>query len=67
MAILPIMTFGSWVLEMPARPITDIGERIGTLVDNMFDTMHAAPGVGLAAPQVGVAAQVFARFYSAAV
>ncbi len=64
MAILPIMTFGSWVLEMPARPITDIGERIETLVDNMFETMYAAPGVGLAAPQVGVAEQVFVWSYS---
>jgi len=64
MAVLPIMTFGSWVLEMPARPITDIGDRISTLVDNMFETMAAAPGVGLAAPQIGVAEQVFVWSYT---
>ena len=64
MAVLPIMTFASWVLEMPARPITDIDDRIATLVENMFETMAAAPGVGLAAPQVGVAEQVFIWSYS---
>ena len=58
------MTYGSWVLEMPARPITDINERISGLVDDMFETMTAAPGVGLAAPQVGVAEQVFVWSYS---
>src|SRR5690606_9298531 len=46
-------------LHSPARPVTDFDDRLRYLVDDMVETMHAAPGVGLAAPQVGVGLRVF--------
>jgi peptide deformylase len=51
--ILPIRTFGDPVLREPARPVSAITPEIRALVDDMFATMHAAQGVGLAAQQVG--------------
>jgi peptide deformylase len=59
MAVLPIVITGDPVLHSPARPVTDFDERLRALVDDMAETMHAAPGVGLAAPQVGVPLRVF--------
>lgn len=47
------------MLHHPASPVTDFGDELRTLVDDMFDTMAAAPGVGLAGPQVGVGLRVF--------
>ncbi|HYR26858.1 MAG TPA: peptide deformylase [Thermoanaerobaculia bacterium] len=53
--ILPIRKFGDDVLRDPATPVTEIDAALQKLIDDMIDTMYAAPGVGLAANQVGVA------------
>lgn len=47
------------MLHRPARPVVDFDGALQTLIDDMIQTMHAAPGVGLAAPQVGVGLRVF--------
>ncbi|HSN68989.1 MAG TPA: peptide deformylase [Thermoanaerobaculia bacterium] len=54
MAVLPIVKYGDPVLRKPTERITTIDARIQKLIDDMVDTMYAAPGVGLAANQVGV-------------
>ena len=53
MAQLDIVTLPDPVLRRKARPVTDYGPALQTLVDDMVETMRLAPGVGLAAPQVG--------------
>ena len=58
MAILPIRKYGDDVLRDPAKPIDTIDAALQKLIDDMIDTMYAAPGVGLAANQVGVARQL---------
>ena len=55
MAVLPIRKYGDDVLRRPTEPVTEIDGRVQKLIDDMVDTMYAAPGVGLAANQVGVA------------
>ena len=55
MAVLPIRKFGDEVLRMPAQPVTEFDAGLQKLIDDMLETMYAAPGVGLAANQVGVA------------
>ena len=59
MAILPIRVFGDPVLRTVSTPVEEIDERIRRLVKDMIETMYDAPGVGLAAPQVGVGRRVF--------
>lgn len=59
MAVLPIRISGDPVLHFPAAEVTEFDDALRELVADMFDTMDAAPGVGLAAPQVGVALRVF--------
>lgn len=62
MAVLPIVRLGDPVLRAPAAPVAPSDLASGALrrlIDDMIDTMRAAEGVGLAAPQVGVAAQLF--------
>ncbi len=54
MAILPIYTYGDEVLNKVAKPLKKVDEKIQTLIDDMFETMAQANGIGLAAPQVGV-------------
>ena len=54
MAKLKIVKFGEPTLRKVARPVEEITPRIITLLDDMIDTMRAAGGCGLAAPQVGV-------------
>ncbi len=54
MSVLPIRKYGDDVLRKPAEPVTEIDASLQTLIDDMVDTMYAAPGVGLAANQVGV-------------
>lgn len=54
MAVLPIVKYGDPVLRKPTDRITTIDDGIQKLIDDMADTMYAAPGVGLAANQVGV-------------
>jgi peptide deformylase len=57
--ILRIRTLGDPVLREPAKPVTDFGPALQTLFDDMVETMVAAPGVGLAGPQVGVSSRLF--------
>ncbi len=54
MALYPIRTFGDPVLRQKPKPVTDIDAAVQTLVDDMIETMYAAPGVGLAANQIGI-------------
>jgi peptide deformylase len=58
MAILPIRTSPDTILRQKAKKVTSIDESIQKLVDDMIETMHAASGVGLAAPQIGVSLRV---------
>jgi len=57
--IRPILKYGDSGLHAPAAPVKEITEEIQTLIDDMIKTMYAAPGVGLAAPQVGVGLRIF--------
>ncbi len=57
--IRPILRYGAEVLHQPAAPVTDITTETQQLIDDMIQTMYAAPGVGLAAPQVGVPLRIF--------
>ena len=57
--ILPILRWGKPVLHRPTRPVTAFDDELRDLVRNMFATMYAAEGVGLAATQVGVDLAVF--------
>jgi peptide deformylase len=57
--ILEIRKYGDPVLQQRAEPVTEFDDRLRKLVDDMFETMYAAPGVGLAAPQVGVSRRLF--------
>ena len=57
--IRPILRYGADVLHAPAAPIADLTPDIQTLIDDMIQTMYAAPGIGLAAPQVGVPVRLF--------
>lgn len=54
MAIREIITLPHPVLRRKARKVTDFGPELQNLIDDMVETMRAAPGVGLAAPQVNV-------------
>jgi peptide deformylase len=57
--IRPILKYGDDVLHEPAQAVSEVTPDIEQLVDDMIETMYAAPGVGLAAPQVGVPLRVF--------
>jgi peptide deformylase len=57
--IRPILKYGDTTLHERARSVDAVTPDIQRLVDDMIETMYAAPGVGLAAPQVGVALRVF--------
>ena len=59
MAVLPIRITGDPVLHSPASPVTSFDQTLAALVSDMYETMAAAPGVGLAAPQVGVPLRLF--------
>jgi len=52
--IYPIVKYGDPVLEKPAVPITEFDDKLKKLVDDMFESMYEAHGVGLAAPQIGL-------------
>lgn len=58
MAILNILTYPDPELKKICEPVEEVNENIKTLIDNMFETMYDAPGIGLAAPQVGVLKRV---------
>lgn len=57
--ILPIVAFGDPVLKKKAEEITKDYPRLSEIIANMFDTMHNAKGVGLAAPQIGLSIRLF--------
>ena len=54
MSILPIITAPDPRLKLKAKPVAAVDDRIRRLMDDMLETMYLAPGIGLAAPQVGV-------------
>jgi peptide deformylase len=51
--IHPILKYGAAVLETPTQPVEKFDEQLAALVQDMFESMYAAQGVGLAAPQIG--------------
>ena len=57
--IRPILRYGEQVLHRPAAPVGEITPEITQLIDDMIQTMYAAPGIGLAATQVGVGLRIF--------
>jgi peptide deformylase len=59
MALLEIVHYPQPVLLTPGEPVTEFDDDLKRLVKDMFETMYAAPGVGLAAPQVGVSKRLF--------
>ena len=59
MAIRPIVKFGTQVLHKPAKTITEFPDSLEELVQDMLQTMYAAPGVGLAATQIGLDIRLF--------
>lgn len=59
MSIQPIRLFGDPVLTTPASPVENFDKELRTLVKDLIETMHDAPGAGLAAPQIGVPLRVF--------
>ena len=56
--IYPILKYGREVLERPTQPVTAFDEKLAQLVRDMFESMYAAQGVGLAAPQIGIPLQL---------
>ncbi len=58
MAIYPIRTFGDPVLRLETKEVTYVDDVVRTLVQDMIETMYEAPGVGLAANQIGVARKI---------
>ncbi|MFW5926348.1 MAG: peptide deformylase [Myxococcota bacterium] len=59
MSIRPILQYPDKRLRTPGVPVTEFGEEFQRLVEDMAETMYAAPGVGLAAPQLGVSQRLF--------
>jgi peptide deformylase len=55
----PILKLGDAILNDPTRPVDVITPDIEQLIDDMIETMYAAPGIGLAAPQVGASLRIF--------
>ena len=53
MAVLPIVVLGAPILRQETVPVTTVTDELRSLADQMLETMHAASGIGLAAPQVG--------------
>jgi peptide deformylase len=57
--IRPLLRHGAPVLHRPADPVASVTPEIQTVIDDLVQTMYAAPGVGLAAPQIGVPLRIF--------
>ena len=55
----PILRYGERPLHAPAEPVSRFDQTLQALIDDMIQTMYAAPGIGLAAPQVGVPLRLF--------
>lgn len=58
MAVLPIITAPDPRLKLKAKPVAKVNDELRRLMDDMLETMYLAPGIGLAAPQVGVLKRV---------
>jgi peptide deformylase len=54
MSLLPIITIPDTRLKAKCKPLDNVDGRVADLMDNMLETMYKAPGIGLAAPQVGI-------------
>jgi peptide deformylase len=65
MALLEVVKYGDPVLERPGDTVTEFDARLKKLVSDMFETMYASRGVGLAAPQIGVSKRLFVMDCSA--
>jgi len=59
MALMEVVKWPNPILDNPGEPVTDFGDSLKKLVSDMFETMYSAPGVGLAAVQVGVSKRLF--------
>jgi peptide deformylase len=59
MTIMPIRIIGDPVLKTPGSPVDSFDPALAVLSEDMFETMYDAPGVGLAAPQVGLSLRLF--------
>lgn len=57
--IRPILRYGESLLHEPASDVPVVDDDVNRLVEDMIETMYAAPGVGLAAPQVGISKRLF--------
>ena len=57
--ILNIVKYGDPILTRRAQEVTEFDDKLARLIDDMFETMYGAPGVGLAAPQVGLLKRLF--------
>jgi peptide deformylase len=58
-SLLPVRVLGDPILRRIADPVAAVSDDLRRLADNMYETMHAAKGIGLAAPQVGIASRMF--------
>jgi peptide deformylase len=56
--IYPIVKLGDPVLDKPAEKVTKFDDELRKLLDDMFESMYAAHGVGLAAPQIGISRRI---------
>ena len=56
--IRPILKFGEAPLHEPAAEVAELTDEVRNLIDDMIETMYAAPGIGLAAPQIGVSLRI---------
>ncbi len=56
--IREIVKYPDPILQKPTEPVTEFNEELRTLVDDMFESMYAAQGIGLAAPQIGVSKRI---------
>jgi peptide deformylase len=59
MALMEVVKWPNPILDTPGEPVTEFGDKLKKLVSDMFETMYSAPGVGLAAVQVGVSQRLF--------
>lgn len=57
--ILPVVAYGDAVLKKVGKPIDENNEKLQTLIENMWETMYNANGIGIAAPQVGKSIRLF--------
>jgi len=58
MSLLPILVAPAPCLKQKAAPVAEVTDRVRKLMNDMLETMYAAPGIGLAAPQVGVSERI---------